>query len=230
MMFEYIKENLELIIEKIAGAARRAGRSPEDITLVAVSKTHPAEAIEAAVKFGVTDIGESRIQEAEPKLETLGNIARWHMIGHLQTNKVKKAVAAFDIIQSVDSLKLATEIDRRAGQIGKKIKCLIEINSAGEVAKSGISLNNAMDLIQNTKDLENIQLKGIMTIGPLTDDGQLTRDAFRKTRKLFEQGRSLIGDQFDILSIGMSDDFEIAIEEGSNMVRIGTAIFGQRKI
>jgi len=230
MMFEYIKENLELIIEKIAGAARRAGRSPEDITLVAVSKTHPAEAIEAAVKFGVTDIGESRIQEAEPKLETLGNIARWHMIGHLQTNKVKKAVAAFDIIQSVDSLKLATEIDRRAGQIGKKIKCLIEINSAGEAAKSGISLNNAMDLIQNTKDLENIQLKGIMTIGPLTDDGQLIRDAFRKTRKLFEQGRSLIGDQFDILSIGMSDDFEIAIEEGSNMVRIGTAIFGQRKI
>ncbi|RKX30969.1 MAG: YggS family pyridoxal phosphate-dependent enzyme [Candidatus Zixiibacteriota bacterium] len=230
MMFEYIKENLELIIEKIAGAARRAGRSPEDITLVAVSKTHPAEAIEAAVKFGVTDIGESRIQEAEPKLETLGNIARWHMIGHLQTNKVKKAVAAFDIIQSVDSLKLATEIDRHAGQIGKKIKCLIEINSAGEVAKSGISLNNAMDLIQNTKDLENIQLKGIMTIGPLTDDGQLIRDAFRKTRKLFEQGRSLIGDQFDILSIGMSDDFEIAIEEGSNMVRIGTAIFGQRKI
>jgi len=228
-MYEYIKDNIDEINEKIADAAARAGRGREDITLVAVSKTHPPEAIKAAVAFGMTDIGEARIQEAVPKIESLGNIASWHMIGHLQTNKVKKAVGPFDMIQSVDSLKLAGEIDRRAAQIDKKIHCLIEINAAEEAAKSGISFDEAPELIEKAAAMDNIELKGIMTIGPLTDGEQLTRRTFRRTRRLFEQEKKIIGDKFDTLSIGMSDDYETAIEEGSNMVRIGTAIFGRRK-
>lgn len=228
-MFDHIRENLEKINKNISEAARRSGRTPEEITLVAVSKTYPAEAITAAVGFGIADIGESRVQEAEPKILNLGKIARWHMIGHLQTNKAKKAVAAFDIIQSVDSLKLAEEINRRAGEIKRKIDCLIEINSAGESSKSGLAPEMAAELIKKAGKLENIILRGIMTIGPLTDDRQLIRNAFRNTRRLFEDGRKLTGKQFDTLSMGMSDDYEIAIEEGSNMVRIGTAIFGERE-
>jgi len=227
-MFDYIKDNITEINEKIAAAAARAERRPEEITLVAVSKTHPPEAIKAAVEFGITDFGEARVQEAGPKIETLGNIAKWHMIGHLQTNKVKKVIGLFDMIQSVDSLKLAEEIDRRAGQIGKKTDCLIEINAAVETAKTGIPPDEAPELIEKAARLENIELRGIMTIGPLSDDEQHIRAVFRRTRELFEQERKIIGADFDILSIGMSDDFEIAIEEGSNMVRIGTAIFGSR--
>ncbi|PKK83692.1 MAG: YggS family pyridoxal phosphate-dependent enzyme [candidate division Zixibacteria bacterium HGW-Zixibacteria-1] len=227
-MFDHIRENLEKINKNISEAARRSGRKPEEITLVAVSKTYPAEAITAAVGFGIADVGESRVQEAEPKIQSLGKIARWHMIGHLQTNKAKKAVAVFDFIQSVDSLKLAEEINRQAGEINRKIDCLIEINSAGESSKSGLAPEMAAELIEKAGKLENIILRGIMTIGPLTDDRQLIRNAFRKTRRLFEDGRKSAGNQFDTLSMGMSDDYEIAIEEGSNMVRIGTAIFGSR--
>ena len=228
-MFDHIRENLERINHNIAEAARRSGRKPDDITLVGVSKTFPAEAIKAAVGFGLTDIGESRLQEAEPKIGKLGKIARWHMIGHLQTNKVKKVVAIFNFIQSVDSLKLAEEINRRAAEINKKIDCLIEVNSSAEDSKSGIAPELALELIDNAAGLENVNLRGIMTIGPLTDDRQLIRRAFRKTRELFEIAGKSAGAGFDTLSMGMSDDYEIAIEEGSDMVRIGTALFGKRE-
>lgn len=228
-MFEHIRENLERINHNIAEAARHSGRKFDDITLVGVSKTFPAEAIKAAVGFGLTDIGESRLQEAEPKITRLGKIARWHMIGHLQTNKVKKVAAIFDFIQSVDSLKLVEEINRRAEEINKKINCLVEVNSSGEDSKSGIALELALELIDNAAGLENVNLRGLMTIGPLTDDRQLIGRAFRKTRELFEIARKSIGPGFDTLSMGMSDDYEIAIEEGSDMVRIGTALFGKRE-
>jgi pyridoxal phosphate enzyme (YggS family) len=227
-MYQHVKGNLEDLRKKIAAASERAGRDADEIALVAVSKTHPVEAIEAAVGAGTAQIGESRVQEAAPKIKSLGKIAKWHMVGHLQTNKAKKAVQLFDMIQSVDSLKLAEEIDRRAGQIGKRIECLIEINSSGEAAKSGVLPDHVVDLIEEVLNLKNVDLKGLMTIGPLTEDERLIREAFRKTKDLFVQGQSIVGESFSILSMGMTDDFEIAIEEGSNMVRIGTAIFGRR--
>jgi len=227
-MFEYMVNNIGHIKERIKNAAQRTNRSPDEITLVAVSKTYPADAIKAAVDFGVTDIGESRIQDAEPKLLSLGGIARWHMIGHLQTNKAKKAVGLFDMIQSVDSIKLAESVNRHAGDAGKKMDCLLELNSSGEEAKYGFEPDDVLSAIDTIMGFENISLCGLMTIGPFVDDDKPIRNAFRITKELYIKSRDKIGDSFSILSMGMSDDFEIAIEEGSNMVRIGTAIFGPR--
>jgi len=227
--FDYINENLRHTQNRIAAAARKVGRKPEEITLVAVSKTHPATMIKAAVEFGLTQIGESRVQEAEPKITSLGPICRWHMIGHIQTNKAKKIVSLFDFVHSLDSEKLADEINRRAGQAGRKIECLIEVNSSGEKTKEGVAPDETIDLIKIIGSMENIDLRGLMTIAPFTDDEKPVRAAFRLTRSLFERGRGIVGDSFGILSMGMSDDFEIAIEEGSNMVRIGTALFGPRE-
>jgi PLP dependent protein len=230
MAYEYIKENLERVSDKIAEAAEKSGREVKDITLVGVSKTHPAEAVKAAVEYGVSDIGESRIQEAEPKIDLLGKIARWHMIGHLQSNKVKKGVAVFDMIQSVDSLKLAEELNRRAEEMGKRIDCLIEVNSSGELSKFGLEPEKVIDLLGEMSGLDNINVCGLMTIGPLVDDERQIRAAFGLTRELFLKGRKIMGGAFTTLSMGMSDDFEMAIGEGSTMVRVGTAIFGPRGV
>jgi pyridoxal phosphate enzyme (YggS family) len=227
-LYNYIEENLKQVKDRIAAAAMQAGREPDEITLVAVSKTFPAEAISAAVEYGVTDIGESRIQDAEPKISALGNIAKWHMIGHIQTNKVKKAIKMFDLLQSVDSMKLAEEINRRAGQMDKVVECLVEINSSGEESKYGISPDDTFEFLERLKGLPNVIPVGLMTIGPFIDDQQIIRHAFRMTKELFFEIKKMVGDEFSILSMGMSDDFEIAIEEGSNMVRVGTAIFGPR--
>jgi len=229
MTYDYIKENLKTIKNKIAAAAAKADREANEITLVAVSKTHPADTIKAAVEYGAADIGEARIQESEPKIISLGNIARWHLIGHLQKNKVKKAVRLFDLIQSVDSLKLAEEINHRAGEIGKKIDCLLEVNSSGEESKYGVRPDEAIEIIEKVNRLENVNLVGLMTIGPFVEDKETIREVYRNTRELFLKGREIAGDLFAILSMGMSDDYEIAIEEGSNMVRVGTAIFGPRE-
>ncbi len=229
MAYEYIKENLRAVNDRIAAAAEKSGRAAEDITLVAVSKTHPVEIIKAAVEYGANNIGESRIQEAEPKISSLGGITRWHMIGHLQTNKVKKAVRIFDMIQSVDSMKLAEEINRQAGEINKSVDCLIEVNSSGEEFKYGVPPEGLIDLLKKVKSLGNIKIAGLMTIGPFVDDETLIRDAFRLTRDLFLKGRGIVGEAFTTLSMGMSDDFGMAIEEGSTMVRVGTAIFGPRR-
>lgn len=228
-LFEPINQNLQKVKSRITNAAEKSGRNPDEILLVVVGKTHPPEQIKAAIEFGATDIGESRLQEAAPKIEKLGQIARWHMIGHIQTNKAKKIIELFDLIQSVDSLRLAEEISRRADEIGKKIECLIEINSSGEQSKFGVEPKEALELIKTVKKLSNIRLSGLMTIGPWTDDEQLIRTAMRKTKKLFDMGQNVLGESFNILSMGMSDDFEIAIEEGSTMVRVGTAVFGARE-
>nr|MBN2276215.1 YggS family pyridoxal phosphate-dependent enzyme [candidate division Zixibacteria bacterium] len=227
-MYESIEENLKSVRGRIADAAGKAGRDQDEITLVAVSKTHPAEAIRAAVEYGVTCLGEAQIREAEPKIEQLGRLARWHMIGHLQTNKVKKAVALFDLIESVDSWRLAAEIDRRAAQAGRKIDCLLEVNISGEPSKTGIDPEETTDLVAKMSVFDHLNLIGLMTIGPLTEDMKQIRGAFRRTKELFEHCRRQAGTNFRVLSMGMSDDFEIAIEEGATMVRIGTAIFGRR--
>ena len=227
-MFEHIKANIREIKERIANAAMRSGRNPEEITLVAVSKRHPAEMIKAAVEAGVTDIGESRVQEALPKINELGNITRWHMIGHLQTNKVSKAAELFDMIQSVDSIKLAETLNRAAESHGRTIDCLLEINSTGENSKFGVTPDEVMECINKMIELKHLRLCGVMTIGPFTDDLERIHSTYRMTCEIFKEARKIADEHFTELSMGMSDDFEIAVEEGSTMVRVGTAIFGPR--
>jgi pyridoxal phosphate enzyme (YggS family) len=227
-MWNFVADNISELKARIARAAEKSGRRADRITIVAVSKTFPEDAIRAAVKAGITDIGENRIQEAEPKIKNLGKIARWHMIGHLQSNKVKRALKIFDTIQSIDSFRLAEMIDTDDEIHVRTISCLIEVNSSGEKSKFGVAPAPAIDLIKKISFLQNIKLRGLMTIGPMTDDTARLRAAFRATRELFERGKEIAGDDFNILSMGMSADFEIAIEEGANMVRLGTAIFGRR--
>jgi PLP dependent protein len=227
-MKETIATNLIEVRGRVAEACERYDRDTDDITIIAISKTHPPQSIRTAVAAGLRNIGESRVQEAEPKILALGHICLYHLVGHLQSNKVKKAVQLFDVIQSVDSLKLAEEISRHAAEIGRKIDCLIEVNASGEAAKHGVPPDMALDLVQSVNQLPNIRLIGLMTIGPLTDDEDDIRAAFRRCRELFKQGRDIVGDGFDELSMGMSDDFPLAIAEGATMIRLGTAIFGSR--
>ena len=227
-MLEYIGQNIREIKRRIADAAERAGRNPDEITLVAVSKTHPVEQIKAAVDAGVTDLGESRVQEAVPKIQELSKIARWHMIGHLQTNKVSKAVEYFDIVQSVDSMKLAEALNRSAESSGRKIDCLLEINSTGEEAKFGVAPGDVINCVERINKLEHLNLCGVMTIGPYTDNEDEIRGVYKLTCNIFKEAKKISGEGFTELSMGMSDDFEIAVEEGSTMVRVGTAIFGLR--
>lgn len=228
-MYKYIEQNLRNVRGRVAAAAKKAGRDENDIVIIAIAKTFPSAAVKAAVGYGLSDIGESRVQEAEQKIKELGQAARWHLVGHLQTNKATKAVKMFDMIQSVDSLKLAEAINRAAEAEGKRVDCLVEINSSGEISKFGVRPSEAERLIENILDLSHISLRGLMTVGPLTENEQMLRASFRLTRKILEQGQALAGGQFNILSMGMSGDFEAAIEEGSNMIRLGSALFGERK-
>ncbi len=227
-MKEVISHNLMELRGRIADACELYDRDADDISIVAVTKTHPASIIKTAVAVGVHEIGENKVQEAEPKITEVGSIARFHMIGHLQTNKAKKAVQLFDVIQSVDSFKLASEINRHAGLIHRTIECYIEVNSSGEGQKFGVAPQECLDLVRKVKELENIKLSGLMTIGPFTDDEEAIRRSFRLCRGLFEKARELVGDDFDTLSMGMSSDFPLAIAEGATMVRIGAALFGPR--
>ncbi len=227
-MQNVIAENLKELRDEITGSCRKCGRNSQEITILAVTKTFPSEVIRQAIAVGLDNVGESRVQEAEAKFAELGHIGRYHLIGHLQSNKVKKAVQLFDVIQAVDSLALAQEISRRGSEIGKTIECLVEINSSGEEQKYGVSPEHALELISQISSLPNIKLGGIMTVGPLTEDEDLVRGAFHMCRTIFLQGRENLGDQFATLSMGMSSDFGIAIEEGSTMIRVGTRLFGGR--
>lgn len=223
-----IAHNIQQLHGQIADACEEYDRDTDDITIVAVTKTHPTVVIQTIVAAGIHEIGESRVQEAEPKIKEAGPIARYHMVGHLQTNKVKKAVELFDVIQSVDSLKLAEEINRQAGDSGRRIECLIEVNSSGESQKFGVALQDCPKLISQVAVMSNIDLIGLMTIGPFTDNEKAIRRAFASCHELFKQGRETVGDQFDTLSMGMSNDFPLAIAEGATMIRIGSSLFGPR--
>ena len=227
-MKDDIRENLIELRGRVADACEKYQRDTDDITIVAVTKTWPASMVRMAVAAGLHDIGESRIQEAEPKLAEAGPIARFHLIGHLQSNKVQKALMLFDVIQSVDSLGLAEEISRRAVKLGRTVECLVQVNCSGEDSKHGVAPDDALDLIEKVNKLPSISLIGAMTIGPLTDDEDRVRAAFRSCREIFKRGEDIVGDQFDTLSMGMTDDFPLAIAEGSTMIRVGTALFGTR--
>ena len=227
-MKDDIRNRLMELRGRIAEACEEHDRDADDISILAVTKRFPESVIQTVVAAGLLDIGESRVQEGVQKVISLGPIARYHLIGHLQSNKVKKAVAHFDVIQSVDSWELAAEINRCALEIDRTIECLIQVNASGESSKSGVEPDKALELVRLVKDLPAIELIGLMTIGPLTDDQELIRAAFRSCRDLFREGQDIVGDAFDTLSMGMTDDFALAIAEGATMIRVGTALFGSR--
>jgi PLP dependent protein len=230
-----IAENIARVRERIAEAARRAGRSLDEITLMAVSKTFPAEAIEEAYSAGLRVFGENRVQEFAGKVGALGNLsgAKFHLIGHLQTNKAVKAAEIFQAIDSVDSIKLAEKLNGAAEKSGKKLDVLIEINIGGEDVKSGLTGRSPEleEIWKAAPGLRNLAIRGLMTIPPFTEDAQTARPYFRALRELRDEiaARGLPAAGMDVLSMGMSHDFEVAIEEGSTCVRVGTAIFGERK-
>ena len=217
-----IPANLERVHAVIAAACRRAGRSPDDVLLVAVSKTMPTDRVKAAVEAGVAALGENRVQEAKEKIESLGHPVPWHLIGHLQTNKARDAVRLFDCIQSVDRLDLAVEIDRRAQSSSRSVDVLVEVNLAEEPQKGGARPDEVKALLDAIADLDRVRVRGLMAIPPASADPEATRPHFRRLREL----RDLAG--LEHLSMGMSADYAIAVEEGATMIRVGTAIFGPR--
>ncbi len=215
--------------ERIAAVAQRAGRNPDEITLVAVSKTFPAESIRSAHAAGLRHFGENRVQEFESKRPHLARLdATWHLIGHLQSNKVRRAVELFDRIDSLDSISLAQKLDRAAAEHKKRLGVLVEIHM-GEATKTGVYEKDLPQLAEATVALPNLDLLGLMTVPPYSENPETARPFFQKLRKLRDETARLISRPLPILSIGMSHDFEIAVEEGATEVRIGTALFGERK-
>jgi len=229
-----IAKNIAQVRERINAATRRVGRDPREITLLAVSKTFPPERIREAYAAGLRVFGENRVQEFSGKAGSLRDLAdaKWHLIGHLQTNKAAKAAELFSAIDSVDSLKLAQKLNAAAVQLGKKLPALIEINIGGEEAKSGVVAGSPEleAILAGAPQLDHLEIVGLMTIPPFTDDPRQARPYFQKLRELRDMiaARRLPAVRLDVLSMGMSHDFEVAIEEGSTCVRLGTTIFGER--
>lgn len=226
-----IAENIRLVKQRIEAAAARAGRNPSDIQLMAVSKTVLPERIGEAINAGLTLFGENYVQEAREKIPAIGKNVSWHMIGHLQTNKAKYVVHLFDAIHSVDRLELAQELSKRAGQIKRHLDILIEINVAGEASKSGVAPDEALNLIRQIAVLPNLSIRGLMTMPPFCDNPEESRPYFKALRALRDEiaKAAIDGVSMDELSMGMTDDFEVAIEEGATILRVGRAIFGQRQ-
>mgnify|MGYP001594967799 CR=1 FL=1 len=223
-----VSENLMNVMERIKRAARKAGREPSEVTLVVAAKSVEIKRLKEAVSGGVRAIGDNYVQEAAEKIKKIKDSSvKWHLIGHLQRNKVGRALDMFDIIQSVDSERLVKEIAARAS---KPVPILVEVNTSGETAKFGFEPDKAIDFVIVASRLENIKILGLMTVGPLTDNQEKIRQSFRKIKQLSEaiSKLHLPGVEMKFLSMGMSADFEIALEEGSNMIRLGQAIFGRR--
>lgn len=226
-----IKENWDRLWEHINEVCHHSGRHPEEIKVVAVTKTIPVEMVKEAVDCGITEIGENRVQEAKSKYEAIGDRAHWHLVGHLQTNKVKAALEMFELIHSLDSMKLANEISSRAQSINKEARVLLQVNTSAEESKFGLEPERVLGFAQQVATLPNLKVLGLMTIGPFTDDDTLIRRSFRDLRRLFQELKeaSIPNIDMEILSMGMSADYEVALQEGANMLRIGTSIFGPRK-
>jgi hypothetical protein len=226
-----ISERLREVNERIERACARAGRIPAEIALVAVTKTVPVARIQQGVDAGIRLVGENKVQEAAGKADHVRGGVTWHMVGHLQRNKAKKAVALFAMIQSVDSVELAQEIDRRSAEAGKRMDVLIEVNTSQEDTKFGRSPEDCIDLVEKISHFKHISVKGLMTIGAFSPDEKAVRACFSRLRDLRESIRraNIENVKMEWLSMGMTSDFETAIEEGSNMVRIGAAIFGPRQ-
>ena len=224
-----IRENLEEVERRIAAAAERSGRKREDILLVAVTKTHPADMMNEAIRLGVTDIGENKPQEVRDKYADVLPV-KWHLIGHLQTNKVKYVIDKVCLIHSVDSVKLMDEIERQAEKHDVNMDILIQVNISGEETKSGVSVDGVEELLLHAGTLKRVKVKGLMTIAPKTDDSVTNTLHFDNMRQLFIDIQKKKYDNVNMkyLSMGMSGDYETAIECGANIVRVGSAIFGER--
>ncbi len=227
-----ISENIVSVKKRIKYAAERSGRDWREIKIVAVTKTFPAEYIMEAYKYGIKDIGENRVQEAFSKYSVISKSVIWHLVGHLQTNKVKKALEIFDLIHSVDSIRLAEEINRRANSLNKVAEVLVEVNTTSEDSKFGITPKKTVEFVKEISQLSNIAVMGLMTIGVFSENPEDSRKYYVMLRELKErlEDYDLGNGKMKYLSMGMSNDFEVAVEEGANIVRIGTAIFGNREV
>jgi pyridoxal phosphate enzyme (YggS family) len=230
--FQSMRERFADVRKRIESTARACGRSPEEITLVAITKTHPAETLKAAFDLGAKDFGENRVQEAEGKIAEVGRGAvRWHLVGHLQTNKARRAVGLFDVIHSLDSAALAERLDRLCSEEDRQsLDVLVQIDLAGEVTKSGIKTPGLPILLSTLKQCPRLHLIGLMTLPPYLENPNCSRPFFKTLRELRDelQTQGHFGSAKGQLSMGMSHDFEVAIEEGATMIRVGTALFGQR--
>ncbi len=228
MNTDRLERNLAEVRKRIAAACERAGRNSADVRLVAVTKTATPEAVRALVELGVTDLGENRIQEAAKKRDALAGLnVRWHMIGHLQTNKVREAVEMFDLIHSVDSVRVAEALDARASSQGRTVPVLMQVNVSGEATKHGIPAALAIDELRKIAKFGSIQVEGLMTMAPFVDDAEEVRSVFTRLRQLAAQIKTfgMPGGGMKHLSMGMTQDYEVAVEEGATIVRIGTALF-----
>lgn len=224
-----ISENLDAVNERIANACDRAGRKPDEVLLLAVSKTKPAEVVQLAVDAGQTAFGENRVQEGIAKVPVLGSHLDWHLIGPLQRNKIRKALPLFGTIHTVESIDNATQIDRIAGEEGMFPRVFLQVNIAREATKHGFTEDTLRREMETLLGFERLQIEGLMIIPPFSPEPEDARQHFVKLRELRQQLQDEFGVWFDELSMGMSHDFEVAIEEGSTIVRVGTAIFGSRK-
>lgn len=223
-----IAQNLERVREQIASACKRCGRNVGDVELIAVTKTHPAELVRAAIESGQSLFGENKVQEARAKIPELPSSARWHLIGHLQKNKIRHALPLFEMIHSVDSLELATALNRIADEDGFRPRVLLEVNVAAEGSKFGFKPDKLREEFEQLLALDRVTVEGLMTIPPFNEDAHSSRPFFVQLRELRDELQSSAGVHLPHLSMGMSNDFAVAIEEGATFIRVGTAIFGAR--
>jgi len=227
---EDFKKNLEVIEENICNACKKAGRSRDEVTLIAVSKTKPVEDLQAVYDLNIRDFGENKVQELRDKIEVMPNDMKWHMIGHLQRNKVKYIIGKVELIHSVDSLRLAEEISKQAKKNNVNADILVEVNIGDEDSKFGISTDEVIELVKDIAKLENISIKGLMCVAPYVVDSEENRPLFHKIKDLSVDimSENIDNVSMSILSMGMSNDYQVAIEEGATMVRIGSNLFGKR--
>jgi pyridoxal phosphate enzyme (YggS family) len=228
-----IAERVAAVRERIARAAERASRPAGDVTLVAISKTQPAEAVRAAFSAGVRDFGENRVQEAEPKIAATVELAaaglRWHLVGHLQSNKARRAAALFGLVQSVDSVELGERLARSGVEAGRPVRALVQVDLSGEETKFGLPEGELLRALESLRGKDGLRIEGLMVLPPLLDDPEEVRPFFRRLRALAERAAAAGLLEGRELSMGMSHDFEAAVEEGATIVRVGTAIFGERR-
>ena len=228
-----IADRVAAVRERIARAAERAARPPGDIRLVAISKTHPPEAVREAFAAGVRDFGENRVQEAEPKIAGTADLResglRWHLVGHLQSNKARRAAALFEMVQSLDSLDLASRLARSGAETGRPVRALVQVDLAGEETKFGLPERELLPVLEELRGTPGLRIEGLMVLPPFFEEPERARPYFRRLRSLHDQAQAAGLLEGRELSMGMSHDFEAAIEEGATLVRVGTAIFGERK-
>ena len=226
--FISVRENVQSVQDRIASTLQRVGRESDSIKLIAISKTKPASLIVEAIDSGITDIGENRVQEAKAKRSQVDRPVSWHLVGHLQTNKVKQALKIFDLVHSVDSIRLLAEIERQSRRLNRRTDALVEVNTSGEESKFGLQPNEVLSFMESAAEYAHVRIKGLMTVGEFMSDPEGVRPSFTLLRSFKERiaSQGYPNVEMEYLSMGMTNDFEVAIEEGANIVRIGTAIFG----